>query len=60
MKYEDFKGSGLHCVQMWVIVDIKGSEAHVFENIQDKEDKGRWLLSKMLMIILCMKGLERI
>ena len=60
MKYEDFKGSELHCAQMSVTVYITGYEAHVFVNIQDKEDKGRWKFSTMLMRLLCMKRLERV
>ena len=40
MKNEDFKDSDLHYVQKWVIVDNKGSEAHVFEDIEDTWDEG--------------------
>ena len=40
MKHEDFKDTELKYVQIWVIVDTEGYYAHMFEDIEKKEDEG--------------------
>ena len=40
IKYEDFGDYEFHSVQKWVRVIREGSEAHSFEDIEDKDERG--------------------
>ena len=39
MKHDKFEDSDFNCVKWWVKVETKVSEAHAFEDIEDKEDE---------------------
>ena len=40
MQHEDFEDHKLHYVQRWVRVNREGSDAHVFEGSDEKEEGG--------------------
>ena len=40
MQHEDLEDHDYHCVKRLVRVNTEGSEAHVFEYIEDKEEVG--------------------
>ena len=40
MKHEDFGDHELYCVQRWVIFVREVSETHMFEDSEEKEDRG--------------------
>ena len=40
MIHEDFGDHEFQCAQKWVIVIREGSEAHTFEDSEDKEERG--------------------
>ena len=40
MNYKDFEDKEFHFVQKWVISDIEGYDAHVLQDIEQKDNKG--------------------
>ena len=40
MNYKDFEDKEFNFVQKWVILDIEGYDAHVLQDIEQKDNEG--------------------
>ena len=60
MQHKYFEDHEFHCVQRWVRVNREGSEAHAFEDTEEKEEGGGVQSNLMPVRLLFIQRLKRI